>query len=92
MLPLIWILGAALIGAALYVTWANITGWMRSQQVYTNDYGTMIRLRLANGNVRVVSGVYDAAGSLRASTSQEGIEDPELAQAFGFRNEIKVTL
>jgi hypothetical protein len=92
MLPLLWILGAALIGAAIYVTWASITGWMRSQQVYTTDYGTMIRQRLADGKVRVVANVFDANGSLRAATSQEGIEDQELAQVFGFRNEIKVTL
>lgn len=88
-----WILAGI---AALFVVslaLGEVLGWFDDNTTVSTQYGELIKERLANGNYRVVAGVFDKRGVRTAKNAWETEElDEDLEEYFGHRNRIRVEL
>lgn len=80
-----------LLGVAACVTLAGIRRWL--QRRAANRYGELIKRELDNGNVEVVAIGLTADGTQTGQrTWQARSLDPELADTFGYRQRVRITL
>jgi hypothetical protein len=86
-----WILGglAALFVATLAL--GEVFGWFEENTAVDSEYGALIKERLANGNYRVVAGIFDKRDVQTAVNEWETEElDEDLEEYFGPYDHIKV--
>ena len=87
------LLGAAAAATVVSVlTWSAVEDWIQAHKV-DSGFAQIVRNRMANGNFRVVTGVFDSTGDLKSSEAWEAIElDTELQGRFSMEgNVIRVT-
>ncbi len=85
-------LGAALIGVAC-LTWDEIWDWFSENTTDYSSYGVMIKERLASGDFRVVTGIFDHEDEVETAQGWETDElDEELEELFDRSNEIIIDL
>jgi hypothetical protein len=90
----LWLLFGGLAAAALVtLTIAAVRDWFAAQRTPASGCGELVRERLANGNYRVVGGVFDRRGIRTASASWEAQSlDGELQRSFGAGDRVHFTL
>lgn len=91
--PLLWVLGAVIVGAAaVSLCWSDISAWLSSKKKNKNDYGQLVREKLANGDVKVIGGVFNSKNELIASEEWTGSETSEIRSMFKHKNKIKLEI
>jgi len=92
--PLVWWVLAGL--AALFVgglALAVVFDWFEENRTPTTSHGELIKEKLANGDYRVVAGVFDRRGVRTAAQAWETDElDDDLKEYFGSRNRVRIEL
>lgn len=84
------IIGASIVIIAM-LTWLMVRNWLSSHKNSNSDYGTLIKKRINNGDVRVVANVFSKHGTKRASQTWDAEEiDDELKRKFRHSNRIYV--
>ncbi|HYO71812.1 MAG TPA: hypothetical protein VEU33_37620 [Archangium sp.] len=89
-----WLIPLAL-GALLLagLTLATVLNWFDSNKSASSVYGKLIKERLANGNYRVVGGVFNTKGHCTDTQVWEATElDDDLKKYFGQQSQVKVKL
>lgn len=75
------------------LAWQTVRSWLNGNRVSAGDSGTLIKESLANGNYRVVCGVFNASGSQRQQTVWECVElDSELKRRLANRDRLEINL
>jgi hypothetical protein len=89
---IIWGIIAAVV-ADVILNWDTVRDWISERLIRRDDYASLIQEKLANGKVRVRAGVFSVSGDRREVQSWECEKlDDELAQRFGNRSEVRITL
>jgi hypothetical protein len=72
--------------AAAVISWRTVQNWIAGKRVRVGVYGGTARIineRMQNGNYRVVAGVFDSLGTLKAQQVWKGGSlDHELTSRF----------
>lgn len=88
-----WIIGGIV---ALFVgglALAVIFDWFEDNKTPTSSHGELIKRKLANGDYKVVAGIFDKRGVRTASETWETNElDDELKDYFGDKHRVRVEL
>jgi hypothetical protein len=72
---------------------SNIMDWFHRNKTATSDYGELIKEKLADGNYRIIGGIFDKRGYQIASQTWETEKlDSDLQQRFGNKDRIHVEL
>lgn len=81
-------------GAVLAVlAWDEVSNWLNANTDSYSQYGELIKERLANGNYKVVAGVFNKHKNKTATNSWEAEElDSELESKFNRKNRIRLDL
>jgi hypothetical protein len=75
------------------LAWQTVTSWLSSNKVSVGDSGSLIKESLANGNYRVVCGVFNSSGSQRQQTVWEcSSMDSELKQRLANKDKLTIDL
>ncbi|AJY69777.1 hypothetical protein [Geobacter anodireducens] len=75
------------------LAWHMVNAWFGGHKVSTRDVGRLFQKRLANGEFRVVGGVFSASGQVRQQVTWECSElDDELRRRLSGRSELTVKL
>jgi len=75
------------------LAWQTVSSWLNGNRVSTGDSGTLIKESLANGNYRVVCGVFNSSGSQRQQTTWEcAAMDSELSRRLANRDKMTINL
>lgn len=75
------------------LAWNTVSDWLRRSRVSSADCGTLIREKLADGNYRVVCGLFTASGAQSSQTVWEcSALDDELRRKLGTRDRITINL
>ncbi|WP_183360017.1 hypothetical protein [Geomonas limicola] len=73
------------------LAWETVRDWLAAKRVDSVDVGSLVQTRLANGNYRVVTGLFSQSGELREKTAWEcGTLDSELTRRFSGKDRIRV--
>src|ERR1035438_8387171 len=79
------------IASIAMLAWQTINNWLSGNRVSVGDSGTVIKENLANGNYRVVCGVFNSTGSQRQKTVWECSNmDSELKRRLANRDKLIV--
>ena len=75
------------------LAWGTVRDWLAARRVDSIDVGNLVQTRLANGNYKIVSGVFSRSGDLRDKTAWECSSlDAELTRRFSGKDRIKVEI
>lgn len=75
------------------LAWHTVNAWFGGHKVSTRDVGHLFQQRLANGEFRVVGGVFSASGQVRQQMTWECTElDDELRRRLYGRSELTIEL
>ncbi|MCK6512129.1 hypothetical protein L6R29_19520 [Myxococcota bacterium] len=93
--PIIPIIIGALTAVAattlIVACWDEIVGWFSEKKTDINDYGELIKHRLANGKYKLVGGVFSSRGMKKAENVWETEQlDDELQKKFAYSNQIRI--
>ncbi len=75
------------------LTLSVVLDWFKGNKTSTSAYGTLIKERLANGNYKVVGGIFNAYGTRTATREWETSElDDELKAYFRSGDSARIEL
>lgn len=84
-------IGLAIAGVAASLSWEAIRSWIASRN--KAKYAKLVKRKLSNGNVRIITGVFDSGLNKIEEKSWEAASlDDELKAKFGPRNEVFITV
>lgn len=79
--------------AIAMLAWQTISHWLTGNKIAVGDSGTLVKESLANGNYRVVCGVFNPSGCQRQQTAWECSDmDSELTRRLANRDKITIDL
>lgn len=73
------------------LSWQTVMSWFESKQVSAKDSGTLIKESLANGNYRIVCGVFNSRTDTKQATAWEcSSMDYELSRRMHGKDKITI--
>ena len=90
MLDILFYIGIAILAGML---WSQIMDWFKQHKVSIYDYGELhLKERLASGQYKVVSGVFDAAGNIRTQAEWVVDDNQETRNTFQNGPHVKISI
>lgn len=92
-IPLIWSSVAAILagGVLACVYWDEIYSWINKNKNNHTDYGEIIKEQYSSGNYKLISGVFDKHGKIKAKKEWVTKDlDAELKKKFATKNKIRI--
>jgi hypothetical protein len=81
------------VGQIALLAWQTISDWLAKSKVEAGDSGVLIRENLANGNYRIVCGVFSKNGEQRQQTVWECSSlDSELKRKLSGKDHVTIKL
>ncbi len=90
----LWLILGAVAGLFIItLTWTAISEWFAQNKTVNSTYGQLIKKKLANGNYKVIAGIFNKSGTRTAIQAWETDElDEQVNDKFGNSNQIRITL
>jgi|GEM_PF-6260365 len=91
---LLWLILGVVTGIFIItLTWTAISEWFADNKTVDSAYGQLIKKTLANGNYKVIGGIFNKSGTRTAIQAWETDElDEKINNKFGKSNQIRLKL